>query len=240
MALRCLTVSRIKLSRLSSQPRDAAPAAWRPAQAIRLSCRISRHAVAGKEPRPRAAAPKHAPTDANRTTAACARMLPARPAPIRRPNHTECRRRTAESHEARRRLPGRRSPRPPSHRAPPAARSRREADRPEAIRQPRRACGHAVAGRGRDSAGRRTRPPARAATPRPAQGATRIAGADSARTPRLQSEPERAAKARRRGAGDSESAVRRIGATSQGRAAERCGLPPRLRVASRGGSGARI
>ena len=84
-------------------------------------------------------------------------------------------------------------------------------------------------------------PHARAATPRPAQGATRIADADCARSePRLRSERERAAKARRRGAGDSESAVRRIGAPPQGRATERRGLPPRLQVAARGGFGARI
>ena len=53
-------------------------------------------------------------------------------------------------------------------------------------------------------------PPARAATPRPAQVTTRIAGADCKRShPRLRSEPERAAQTRRRGAGDSESANRR-------------------------------
>ena len=116
--------------------------------------------------------------------------------------------------QARRRLPGRRSPRLPFHRARlpcGAIAPRGGSARGDSAAAPRmRPCG-GWKGPGLRSAAHA--PLARAAKPRPPQVPARIAGADCARShPRLRSEPEGAAQARLRGAGDSESAVRRIGA----------------------------
>ena len=116
--------------------------------------------------------------------------------------------------QARRRLPGLRSPRPPFHRARPpcgAIAPRGGSARGDSAASPRRRPCGGWKGPGLRRAAHA--PLARAATPRPAQVRAHIAGADCARSAlRLRSEPERAAQTRRRGAGDSESAVRRIGA----------------------------
>ena len=88
--------------------------------------------------------------------------------PIRRPNHTGRRRRAADSH--RRGAACRAGARPGrlcTVRGRPAARPRRVADRPEAIRRSRprmRPCG---GWKGLDCAARRTAPPAKAAMLRP-------------------------------------------------------------------------
>ena len=102
----------------------------------------------------------------------------------------------------------------------PAARSRRGADRPEAIRQPRRACGHAVAGRGRDSAGRRTRRPQGPRRPvRPRSGRALQAQTAQDPTPVCGRNPK---EQRRRAAG---ARGFRIGSSANRRAAPRDAPP---------------
>ena len=164
---------------------------------------------------------------------ACGRSPPARSrfaAPITPAPQASCR-----IPQARRNLPGRRSPRHPLTALDcPAARSRRVAGSAggDSAASPRmRPCG-GWKGPGLRRAAHA--PPAGAATPRPAQVRARIAGADRARShPRLRSEPERAARTRRRGAGDSESAARRIGAPLSGtrRRTARPPAPPQGRGA---------
>ena len=216
-------------------------AAWRPAQ--RFGC-LTEHPAApwlekAKAPRrsPQARADRGEPD--SRSVRADVLRPPGADSP---PQSRQRRRRAAESH--RRGGTCRAGAHPATLSLHSTALRRDRAawrDPPEAIRRPRRACGHAVAGRGRDSAGRRTRRPQGPRRPVRPRVRARNAGADCARShPRLRSEPERAARTRLRGAG--EAPDRQIGESAsrfQGRAAERRGLPPRLRAAARGGSGAR-
>ena len=135
---------------------------------------------------------------------------------------------TSRSTQARRRLPGRRSPRHPfTARDRPAARSRRVADRPEAIRRPRRACGHAVAGRGRNSAGRHARRPQGPRRPvRPRSGRALQAQTANVRTPVCGQNPK---EPRRRAAGAPGTPNRQFDESArrpQWQAVERRGIPP--------------